>query len=226
MNSRTPAQSEPQSTMARSLIRLLLILAFGSFSAIAMRPLTMLARSGKASVGSFASTCILLLCVAVIATGTFHYLLRIVVPMIDASALAQARFLDTFNARYADIAIFFSAALSLFLELGIIRWQSSVLPFIALYKNFSLLACFLGLGLGYALAARDRIPLIIALPLLAWQFSFLTFVRYGLGNGVVIIPFHEQLSMGIGASNLPQTLFLYGLLAIVFLITALTFMPI
>jgi len=212
--------------MARSLIRLLLILAFGSFSAIAMRPLTMLARSGKASVGSFASTCILLLCVAVIATGTFHYLLRIVVPMIDASALAQARFLDTFNARYADIAIFFSAALSLFLELGIIRWQSSVLPFIALYKNFSLLACFLGLGLGYALAARDRIPLIIALPLLAWQFSFLTFVRYGLGNGVVIIPFHEQLSMGIGASNLPQTLFLYGLLAIVFLITALTFMPI
>jgi hypothetical protein len=72
---------------------------------------------------------------------------------------------------------FISAALSLFLELCIIRWQSSVLPFFAFYKNFSLLTCFVGLGLGYALAARDRIPLVIVLPLLAWQFGFMTIVR-------------------------------------------------
>ena len=60
--------------------------------------------------------------------------------------MAQAQFLDTLNPRYVDVAIVFSAALSLFLELALIRWQSSVLQFLAFYKNFSLLACFAGLG--------------------------------------------------------------------------------
>ena len=54
-----------------------------------------------------------------------------------------------------DLAIAISAALSLFLELALIRWQSSVLEFLAFYKNFSLLACFAGLGLGYALADAE-----------------------------------------------------------------------
>ena len=40
----------------------------------------------------------------------------------------------------------------------------------AFYKNFGLLACFLGLGLGYALAGRARIPGVLVLPLL-WPFS-------------------------------------------------------
>ena len=42
--------------------------------------------------------------------------------------------------------------LSLFLELAVIRWHGSEWEMFAFYKNFSLLACFLGLGLGYALA--------------------------------------------------------------------------
>ena len=58
------------------------------------------------------------------------------------------------------MAIVFSAALRLFLELALIRWHSSILEFLAFYKNFSLLACFAGLGLGYALSGRRRIPLI------------------------------------------------------------------
>ena len=165
-------------------------------------------------------------CLATIATVAFYYALKKLVPFIDASAQAQARFLDTLNAKYADAAILFSAALSLFLELCIIRWQSSVLPFFAFYKNFGLLSCFVGLGLGYALAARDRIPLVIVLPLLAWQFSFMTIVRYGLEIDLNTIPFREQLTMGMNVGNLSQILLLYGLLAIVFLITALTFMPV
>jgi hypothetical protein len=85
----------------------------------------------------------------------------------------------------------------------------------------------MGLGLGYALAARDRIPIVIVLPLLAWQFAFMTIVRYSLGISLLTIPFREQLTMGIWRdSPLSRTLFLYGLLTIVFLITTLTFMPI
>jgi len=212
--------------MAQSLIRLMLIIVFGSFITIALRSLAIIARSGKAWSGSFVATGLLLICLAAIGTWAFYYALKKLAPFIDASAQAQARFLDTLNANYADGAILFSAALSLFLELCIIRWQSSVLPFFAFYKNFSLLTCFVGLGLGYALAARDRIPLVIVLPLLAWQFSFMTIVRYGLGIDLKTIPFREQLTMGMSVGSLSQILLLYGLLAIVFLITALTFMPI
>jgi hypothetical protein len=125
--------------MAQSLIRLMVIIAFGSFSIIAVLPLGNVARSGKAWSGSLVAQGILLVCLATIATVAFYYALEKLLPFIDASALAQTRFLDTLNAKYADAAILFSAALSLFMELGIIRWQSSVLPFFAFYKNFSLL---------------------------------------------------------------------------------------
>src|SRR5580700_5169008 len=223
---RTRAQIELPSAMARSLIRLMAIIAFGSFSTFAVQPLATIARSGEAWSGSFVTSGFLLICLAAIATGAFYYALKKAVPFIDASAELQARFLDTLDTRYVDVAILFSAALSLFLELCVIRWQSSVLPFFAFYKNFSLLACFVGLGLGYALAGRDRIPLVIVLPLLAWQFGFMTIVRYGLDVDLNTIPFREQLTMGISLGNLSQILLLYGLLAIVFLMTALAFMPI
>jgi hypothetical protein len=114
--------------MAQSLIRLLVIIAFGSFSIIAVLPLADVARSGIAWSGSLVAQVILLVCLATIATAAFYYGLKKLVPFIDDSSLAQARFLDTLNAKYADAAILFSAALSLFIELGIIRWQSSVLP--------------------------------------------------------------------------------------------------
>jgi hypothetical protein len=95
------------------------------------------------------------------ATWGLFRVLRKLTPVLDANALAQAHFLDTLDPRSVDLAVAFSAALSLFLELALIRWQSSVLEFLAFYKNFSLLACFAGLGLGYALAARTRVPLLM-----------------------------------------------------------------
>ena len=47
--------------------------------------------------------------------------------------------------------IILSAGLSLFLELSIIRIHSSYLHFFSFLKNISLISCFLGLGIGYAL---------------------------------------------------------------------------
>jgi hypothetical protein len=212
--------------MTQSLIRLMVTIAFGSFSIVKWPLLRNVLGSGKGWSGSFAANGILLVCLATIATVGFYYALKKVVSFIDASAKAQARFLDTLNAKYADAAFLFSAALSLFLELAIIRWKSSVLPFFAFYKNFSLLACFVGLGMGYALAARDHIPFAIVLPLLTWQFSFMPLVGYGPDSALITIPFREQLTMGLGVGDLLYILFTIGLLAIVFLITALTFMPV
>ena len=212
--------------MAQSLIRVMAVIAFGSFCTIAMWPSTIMARSGKFPQLWCEAAFVLLMCVATIATEVFHYGLKKLAPFIDKSAESQATFVDLLDDKHVDAAILFSAALSLFLELGIIRWQSSILPFIAFYKNFSLLACFLGLGLGYALAARDRIPILIVLPLLAWQFGIMTFARYVPSIDLSISPFREQLTMGFAIGSATQTLYLYGSLALIFLITALTFMPI
>ncbi len=225
MNLRQSAQTAPRSAMAHPLVRLLVIIALGSFGILAGLPLANIAALDKTSPLSFAAQGFGLVCLAMIMTVAFRYALKRIVPFIDAGASAQASFLDGLDAKYSDVAILFSAALSLFIELGIIRWQSSVLPFFAFYKNFSLLACFLGLGVGYALATRDRIPLVIVLPLLAWQFAFMTVVRYAPGRAITATPFTEQLAMGTNSGRLSYTLFLYALLGVVFLITALTFMP-
>ena len=71
----------------------------------------------------------------------------------------------TFEARFEDAStthklrlIVLVTMLSLLLELVMIRWLASVFPVFSFFKNFTLLACFLGLGAGYAVrsAAHRR----------------------------------------------------------------------
>ena len=151
---------------------------------------------------------------------------------VDDLCAEQASFLDSLGDRWAGWAILVSAGASLFLELAVIRWQATLFPFFAFYKNFSLLACFAGLGLGYALAHRRRLPLAAAIPLLAWQMIVLTFLRYGMptwhaGRVLYSTPVLEQLDMGLGKfEQLPYLVPLYLLLSITFLLTALAFVPV
>jgi hypothetical protein len=204
--------------MVRALIRLMALIAFGSF----IFAFTLAGLEPRRS----AIETIILICLAALATEAFYHVLQRIGPFIDANAEAQARFFDALSPGRVDLAILFSAALSLFLELGIIRWQSTVFEFFAFYKNFSLLACFVGLGLGYALATRDRIPLLLVIPLLAWQFGFMILIRFGSGAGFQTIPFREQLTMGIASRDLAAVVSLYALLTVVFLMTALAFVPV
>lgn len=149
---------------------------------------------------------------------------------IDADARAQAAFLDGLPARTQGLAILASAALSLFLELAVIRWQATVFEFFAFYKNLGLLSCFAGLGLGYALAGKDRVPLAWTIPLLSAQMLLLTNLRHGLGSGsqesLMAMPFTEQRNMGLAmAESVPQWVAIYSFLTVVFLLTALAFLP-
>jgi hypothetical protein len=125
------------------------------------------------------------LAVAVVlgATWRFHLVLRRFEPALDDDTREQAAWLDTLPVRYVDVAIVGAAGLSLLLELSVIRWQGTVFEFFAFYKNFGLLACFVGLGLGYALAQRDRILLALVVPLLVWQFGLLIGLRFGRSAG-------------------------------------------
>ena len=150
---------------------------------------------------------------------------------IDSNAQEQNDFLDFLSPRYIDWAIFGAAALSLFLELAVIRWQGTVFEFFAFYKNFSLLCCFAGLGLGYALADRRSIPLALTIPMLGWQFGLLIGLRHGMDpselESLRILPFREQLNMGLAsAHNLTESVAIYFFLSVVFLLTVLAFIPI
>jgi hypothetical protein len=144
----------------------------------------------------------------------------------------QANFLDTLPEVHVPLALLIAAGLSLFLELAVIRWLATVYPFFSFYKNFTLLACFAGLGLGYAMAREDEIGLPIVLPFIAWQLLVVLFARYGMDARYTdmvmwLIPFTEQFHMGIMPSLwtllfIPVHLFL----GIVFFMTSIAFVPI
>jgi spermidine synthase len=149
---------------------------------------------------------------------------------IEEDSVRQYEYIEALPLRHVDIGIVAAAAISLFVELAIIRWQASVFPFFSFYKNVSLLACFAGLAMGYATANSKRICLALSLPLFCWQFLMMLGVRYGMGDwarSLQVMPFREQLQVGIFRAGkwyyASQT---YFFLAVVFFLTALAFIPI
>src|SRR6202044_1005182 len=191
--------------MTRSFLKLLVI----AFLATCLVPLVTVdcthSLFGIPFSPGFIAFNVLIVGAAGIATAVFAFFLRRWYPHLDANAQKQVEFLDTFDVRYVNLAIFGSAALSLFLELAVIRWQGTIFEFFAFYKNYGLLACFAGLGLGYALSrSKDGIPLLLVFPLLCWQFVLLIGLRFGLPKraySLEAIPFREQLNMGWSASQ-------------------------
>jgi hypothetical protein len=230
-----PKPTEPDTArgMIKPLTRLLALACFVSLLAPGFINFTVQFRSRQADGSSTASILLLAVLsfvVAGAATLIFYRFMKEAAPYLEAGAQQQADFLGSFDSRYVDLAIFASAALSLFLELAVIRWQSSVFEFFAFYKNFGLLSCFAGLGLGYALASRGRIFLFLSIPLLVWQFIFMVVLRFAWGGRMLLavraLPFREQLNMGVGITNIIGGSAVYFLLAVIFLLTALAFLPI
>ena len=52
--------------------------------------------------------------------------------------------------------IVLASAIALYLEMVMIRWHATSSHVFAIFKNVSLLSCFLGLGIGFALSGRRR----------------------------------------------------------------------
>ena len=95
---------------------------------------------------------------------------------------------QVFEADYANLStksrirlIVLVTMLSLLLELVLIRWLASVFPVYSFYKNFTMLACFLGLGAGYAVAERQPCAPALVLPMLALFVGVITLLRYDTG---------------------------------------------
>ena len=154
--------------MIRSFSRLLILSFLGTALVPLVTPTFSILAIG-APDGEFRARIAIVAVAALLLTIALAKFLEKAQAPIDANAQEQSDFLKAISPRYLDWAILGAAALSLLLELTVIRWQGTVFEFFAFYKNFSLLCCFAGLGLGYALADRNRIPLAFTIPLLGWQ---------------------------------------------------------
>ncbi len=151
-------------------------------------------------------------------------------PELEALAVKQAEAIDRIASARPALSIACAAAASLVLELVMIRWQGSVFKFFDIYKNLGLLACFVGLGVGYATARREGVPLLFTPPLVLLQIAMMLGLKYGLGWRAEVFlanPVKEQLQMGLPlAEGVAQHAAIYVFMAAIFLLTSLTFLPI
>jgi hypothetical protein len=213
----------------RPYIRLISLALVGSFVAPILTCVVSRAMTRSRPVVS--ASVMLILLVGTACTLLALVALRRLTRVIESAAEIQSEFLFQIPDRYVGPAILIAAAVSLFLELAVIRWQASVHEMLAFYKNFSLLACFAGLGLGYAMGNRKSVPLFCTIPLLGLQFMLLVVLRYGLSDGdrvsLKLLPFSEQLNMGLpNIDKITIGLPTQYLLALIFLLTTLAFLPI
>jgi SAM-dependent methyltransferase len=144
-------------------------------------------------------------------------------PMLEAHTHA----LDALPARQLPLWIALAAGVGLLVELVIVRWHASTFPLFAYYKNVSLLAAFLGLGIGYALGKRRPVLTPLVLPALAVQFIVFQALRYAPLQEVLQNPVSEQVSLGIisGTGIGPEAALSYGFVIVVFAFTVLTCLP-
>lgn len=120
-----------------------------------------------------------------------------------------------------------ASGVGLFVELMLIRWQASTFQFFAYYKNISLLAAFLGLGIGYALGQRRPVLTPLVLPALGLQFGVLYLLRFSYLAEQLRNPVSEQLAFGLSNQGLltPFAALSYGFLILTFIATVLTCLP-
>jgi hypothetical protein len=167
----------------------------------------------------------------VLVAGGIMLLARRLSGLASAMEAHQDSWLAGLSAKKLAAVIVLSAGLSLFLELALIRWQISIYPALAFYKNFSLLACFAGIGLGYALAGQRTISMVFVIPLVLWQVLAQGVLVYGLSDaqGVSLhaSPITEQLDIGLNSARTRvQILAIYVVLGALFLQTAACLIPI
>ena len=123
--------------------------------------------------------------------------------------------------------VILAAGLSLFLELSIIRIHSSYLHFFSFFKNISLLSCFLGLGIGYALKKHKIYSLNWIFPLFTLQIAMLYFLNQTPVSNILINPIAERLTMGQDtARGFIHLLMIYSFVVFIFLFNAMCFIPI
>ena len=115
--------------------------------------------------------------------------------MVVAKRRGKAFFQDEINSlqRWSLFQLLLASFLTLFAELAFIRWIAVEIRVFAYFKNLALLLCFVGFGLGCALAGRAT----------RWSTAIVSFlglvliVRVPLENAGVL----QHLSQSLGAAS-------------------------
>ena len=132
-----------------------------------------------------------------------------------------------FNSENVFLKILLACALSLFLELAIIRIHSSYIHYFSFLKNISLISCFLGLGIGYSLRIYKVFSLNWIFPLLFLQIVMVYFLSDTPVSSALLNPISERLTMGQDtARNLIHLVLIYAFTIFIFIFNALCFVPI
>jgi SAM-dependent methyltransferase len=140
----------------------------------------------------------------------------------DAERSRQRDLIASMGRRRQLLELVVVSALGLFVELLLIRWLDVFVRPLAYVKNLPLIASFLGLGIGFALADRPRSLFPFAAPLLA--------VTLGVGALMGAMPLFGpqdlESNLGIGVATLTSQLFVfYGSVALIFALVVLATVP-
>lgn len=133
--------------------------------------------------------------------------------------------IDSLSKIHIGLWIALAAGLGLFAELMMIRIHSSYFQLFAYLKNVSLLSCFLGLGVGYAIGNKKPLYTPFVLPLLSFQIIFLYFLRFTSISTLLQNPISEQLSLGLSAAGTNKQIFIFCFVLFIFILNALCFVP-
>src|SRR5688572_10228459 len=109
--------------------------------------------------------------------------------------------IDALSDQRLPLWIALAGGLGLYIELVLIRYHGSCFAIFGFFKNVSLLSCFLGLGIGYALGGSRLLTTPLVMPILALQLLALHVLRF---TDIAIWfqnPVSEQLAMGLETSS-------------------------
>ncbi len=97
---------------------------------------------------------------SIILGGFYNYIKAIVLKLFDQLSV------DCESQNNAKIKLLLISAISLFLEIMVIRWMAVEVRIFAYFKNIVLLICFLGLGYGMLLKPAKKLSLVPSLMIL------------------------------------------------------------
>ncbi len=134
---------------------------------------------------------------------------------------------DAIPDTHLGLWIALAAGLSLFLELMIIRLHSAYFPLFGYFKNISLLACFLGLGIGYARGSKNPLTTPLMMPFFVLQIVFMYIMRFNPLTKFLQNPISEQLTISVKQTvDMSHSLIVFLFLIIIFIFNTLCFIPI
>lgn len=151
-----------------------------------------------------------------------HYARRMLNGMIDFGSRV-----DGLSPRRRQLDLLIVSILGLFLEVTLIRWHGTEFRACAYFKNITLLACFLGLGLGFARARRPVVSFPMMLVLLAVQVLFMDILSLAEADRAIRNPIAWEVMWGLGTvTHLLHLLVFYGFFTALFVSTIVIFIPI